>query len=88
LQADFYAGIWAFHDHKMYNSLEAGDIEKGLNAASAIGDDRLQMEAQGYTVPDAFNHGTSEQRARWLKKGASTGRVADGDTFSLAYSAL
>ena len=88
LQADFYAGIWAYHDNKMYNSLEAGDIEKGLNAASAIGDDRLQMEAQGYTVPDAFNHGTSEQRARWLKKGATTGRVADGDTFSLAYSSL
>jgi predicted metalloprotease len=88
LQADFYAGIWAYHDNKMYRSLEAGDIEKGLKAASAIGDDRLQMESQGYTVPDAFNHGTSEQRVRWLKKGATTGRVADGDTFSPAYSTL
>ena len=88
LQADFYAGIWAYHDHKMYNSLEAGDIEEGLNAASAIGDDRLQMQSQGYTVPDAFNHGTSTQRVRWLRKGASTGRVADGDTFSLNYSSL
>ena len=88
LQADFYAGIWAYHDNKMYNSLEAGDIEKGLNAASAIGDDRLQMQSQGYTVPDAFNHGTSEQRVRWLKKGASSGRFTDGDTFSPDYSAL
>jgi len=88
LQADFYAGIWAYHDNKMYNSLEAGDIEKGLNAASAIGDDRLQMQAQGYTVPDAFNHGTSAQRVRWLKKGATTGQIADGDTFSPDYSSL
>ena len=88
LQADFYAGIWAYYDNKMYNSLEKGDIEKGLNAASAIGDDRLQMKSQGYTVPDAFNHGTSAQRVRWLKKGATTGRVADGDTFSPDYSSL
>ena len=88
LQADFYAGIWAYHDNKMYNSLDAGDIEKGLNAASAIGDDRLQMQSQGYTVPDAFNHGTSAQRVRWLKKGATTGRVADGDTFSPNYASL
>ena len=88
LQADFYAGIWAYHDNKMYNSLEEGDIEEGLNAASAIGDDRLQMQSQGYTVPDAFNHGTSAQRVRWLKKGATTGRVADGDTFSPNYSSL
>jgi predicted metalloprotease len=88
LQADFYAGIWAYYDNKMYNSLEAGDIEKGLNAASAIGDDRLQMQSQGYTVPDAFNHGTSAQRVRWLKKGATTGRIADGDTFSPNYSDL
>ena len=88
LQADFYAGIWAYHDNEMFNSLEAGDIEKGLNAASAIGDDRLQMQSQGYTVPDAFNHGTSAQRVRWLKKGATTGRVADGDTFSPNYTDL
>jgi len=88
LQADFYAGIWAYHDNKIYNSLEEGDIEEGLNAASAIGDDRLQMQSQGYTVPDAFNHGTSAQRVRWLKKGAATGRIAEGDTFSPNYSAL
>jgi len=88
LQADFFAGIWAYHDNKMYNSLEPGDLEKGLNAASAIGDDRLQMEAQGYTVPDNFNHGTSAQRSRWLRKGATTGRVADGNTFSMSYNDL
>ncbi len=88
LQADFYAGIWAFHDNKLYNTLEDGDIEEGLNAATAIGDDRLQMESQGHTVPDAFNHGTSAQRMRWLKKGATTGRVSDGDTFSVNYSDL
>ena len=88
LQADFYAGIWAYHDNKMYNSLEAGDVEEGLNAASAIGDDRLQMQQQGYTVPDAFNHGTSAQRVRWLKKGATNGRVSDGDTYSPDYSSL
>ena len=88
LQADFFAGIWAFHDNAMYNSLESGDIENGLNAASAIGDDRLQMQSQGYTVPDAFNHGTSEQRVRWLKKGATTGLVTNGDTFSPAYTSL
>ena len=88
LQADFYAGIWAYHDNKIYNSLEQGDIEEGLNAASAIGDDRLQMQSQGYTVPDAFNHGTSAQRVRWLKKGANFGRVTDGDTFSPNYSDL
>jgi len=88
LQADFYAGIWAYHDNKMYNSLESGDIEKGLNAASAIGDDRMQMQSQGYTVPDAFNHGTSAQRVRWLKKGATSGQVSAGDTFSPDYSSL
>ncbi len=88
LQADFYAGIWAYHDNKMFNSLEDGDIEEGLNAATAIGDDRLQMQSQGYTVPDAFNHGTSAQRMRWLKKGATTGRFSDGNTFSINYADL
>lgn len=88
LQADFYAGVWAYHDNKIFNSIEDGDIEEGLNAASQIGDDRLQMEAQGYTVPDAFNHGTSAQRARWLKKGLQTGNISDGDTFAVPYSQL
>jgi len=88
LQADFYAGIWAYHDNEMFHSLKPGDVEKGLNAASAIGDDRLQMQSQGYTVPDAFNHGTSTQRVRWLKKGATSGQVSDGDTFAPNYSDL
>lgn len=88
LQADFYAGVWANHDNKRFNSIEDGDIEKGLNAANQIGDDRLQMEAQGYTVPDAFNHGTSAQRSRWLKKGLQTGDLKQGDTFSVNYSDL
>lgn len=88
LQADFYAGVWAYHDNKNFNSIEDGDIEEGLNAASQIGDDRLQMKSQGYTVPDAFNHGTSAQRTRWLKKGLQTGNIADGDTFSIPESRL
>lgn len=88
LQADFYAGVWAYHDNKNFNSLEVGDIEAGLNAASQIGDDRLQMQSQGYTVPEAFNHGTSAQRSRWLKKGLDTGDIKDGDTFSIPYSKL
>lgn len=88
LQADFYAGVWAHYDNKMFGSLEPGDIEEGLNVASKIGDDYLQKKAYGYTVPDAFNHGTSEQRSRWLKKGISTGDPSQGDTFSPAYNRL
>ena len=88
LQADFYAGVWAHNDNKMFNSLEDGDVEEGLNIASKIGDDYLQKRAQGYTVPESFNHGTSEQRARWLKKGIRTGDIRQGDTFSPAYSQL
>ena len=88
LQADFFAGLWAYHDNVKYNSLEDGDIEEGLNAATAIGDDRLQMKSQGYTVPDAFNHGTSAQRMSWLKKGLLTGDINNGDTFSVNYSDL
>nr|WP_297167973.1 neutral zinc metallopeptidase [uncultured Dysgonomonas sp.] len=88
LQADYYAGVWIYHDNQKFKSLEDGDIEEGLNAASQIGDDRLQMQSQGYTVPDAFNHGTSAQRSRWLKKGIQTGDLSGGDTFSIAYSDL
>ena len=88
LQADFYAGVWAHQDNKMFNSLEDGDIEEGLAIASRIGDDYLQKRAKGYTVPESFNHGTSEQRARWLKKGITTGDVKQGDTFSPAYNRL
>lgn len=88
LQADFYAGVWANNDNRRFNSLEVGDIEEALDAASKIGDDYLQKKAQGYAVPDSFNHGTSEQRERWLRKGLSTGDPLQGDTFSPAYSAL
>lgn len=88
LQADFLAGIWAHQDNEMFGSLEDGDIEEGINAASKIGDDYLQKKAQGYTVPDSFNHGTSAQRMRWLKKGITTGDVQQGDTFSQSYDSL
>ena len=88
LQADFYAGVWANRDNAMFNSLEDGDVEEGLAIAARIGDDYLQKRAQGYTVPETFNHGTSEQRSKWLKKGISTGDIRQGDTFSPAYSQL
>ena len=88
LQADFYAGVWANNDNRMFNSLEEGDIDEGMTVASKIGDDYLQKQAYGYSVPDSFNHGTSAQRARWLKKGLSTGDPSQGDTFSLPYNSL
>ncbi|MCM1337955.1 MAG: zinc metallopeptidase [Candidatus Amulumruptor caecigallinarius] len=88
LQADCYAGIWAYNDNKMFGSLEEGDIEEGLNAASKIGDDYLQKQAQGYAVPESFNHGRSEQRVKWLRRGATTGSLSQADTFSPPYSAL
>lgn len=88
LQADFYAGVWANRDNAMFNSLEDGDIEEGLAIAARIGDDYLQKQARGYTVPESFNHGTSAQRSRWLKKGITTGNINDGDTFSPDYSKL
>jgi predicted metalloprotease len=81
LQADFLAGVWAHHTQKMANLLEKGDIEEALNAASSVGDDRIQMEARGYVVPDAFTHGTSAQRMFWFKKGFETGDLSYGDTF-------
>ena len=88
LQAEFYAGVWACHDNENFNSLEDGDIEKGLNAASQIGDDRLQMQSQGYTVPDTSNHGTSAQRIRWLKKVPQKGNIQKGNTFDIPYKQL
>ena len=81
LQADFYAGIWAYHAQKMKNILESGDIEEAMNAAQAVGDDRIQKQSQGYVVPDSFIHGTSAQRMKWFKKGFETGNVNNGDTF-------
>jgi hypothetical protein len=82
LQADFYAGVWAHYNQTLNNALEAGDIEEALSAANAVGDDKLQKQAQGYVVPDAFTHGTSEQRMYWFKKGYETGDIRQGDTFS------
>ena len=82
LQADFLAGVWAHHAQQARQILEEGDIEEALNAASQIGDDRLQMESQGYVVPDAFTHGTAEQRARWFLRGYRTGDISQGDTFA------
>ncbi len=84
LQADCFAGIWAFHANRSRQILEPGDIEEALNAASAIGDDRLQKKAQGYVVPDAFTHGTSAQRVRWFKRGIESGNPQQCDTFSAA----
>lgn len=81
LQADFLAGVWAHYTQKMENLLEKGDLEEALNAASSVGDDRIQMEARGYVVPDAFTHGTSAQRMFWFKKGYETGDINQGDTF-------
>jgi predicted metalloprotease len=81
LQADFFAGVWA-NQAKNKGLLEAGDIEEALGAASAVGDDRLQRQAQGRVVPDSFTHGTSEQRVRWFRKGLDTGDFKQGDTFN------
>jgi len=78
LQADFLAGVWANHAQKMSNILEPGDLEAALTAANAIGDDKLQQETQGRVVPDAFTHGTSQQRMYWFKKGFETGDVSQG----------
>ena len=81
LQADFLAGVWAHHAERMQGILEEGDVEEGINAAGAVGDDRIQRMTQGYVVPDAFTHGTSEQRIRWFMKGLKTGDLSQGDTF-------
>lgn len=84
LQADCFAGVWANRSQQTQRNivLEPGDLESGLRAASSVGDDRLQMQAQGYVVPDSFNHGTSDQRMRWFKQGVKTGDPGQCDTFS------
>lgn len=82
LQADFYAGVWAHYAQTSQKMLQEGDIEEALNAAHAIGDDNLQRQGQGYVVPDAFTHGTSQQRMYWFKKGFETGDIRQGDTFN------
>jgi predicted metalloprotease len=82
LQADCFAGIWAHNADRSRQLLEAGDIEEGLNAAAAIGDDRLQKQSRGYVSPDGFTHGSSEQRVRWFKRGFESGAVDQCDTFA------
>ena len=85
LQADYYAGVWAHHNREY---LDRGDIEEAMTAANAIGDDAIQARTQGKIVPHSFTHGTSEQRMRWFNKGLESGRIEDGDTFSMPYSSL
>jgi predicted metalloprotease len=82
LQADFLAGVWAHYARKTQGFIDTADIEEGLNAASAVGDDRIMKQQQGYVVPDAFTHGTSAQRVRWFRKGLDTGDIEQGDTFN------
>jgi len=82
LQADFLAGVWARYTDRVKHVVEAGDIEEAMRAASAVGDDRLQSRSRGYVVPDSFTHGTSEQRARWFRRGYETGDLSQGDTFN------
>ena len=81
LQADCFAGVWGHHADRSRNLLEEGDLEEGLNAAAAIGDDRLQRQSQGHVVPDAFTHGSSEQRVRWFRQGLSSGDPNACNTF-------
>lgn len=88
LQADFYAGVWAYHDNQLFGSLEQGDLEEAINCAAVIGDDYLQKKARGYAVPESFNHGSSKQRQKWLTLGLRTGDLNRGDTFSVNYNDL
>jgi hypothetical protein len=82
LQADCFAGVWAFHAERTKSILETGDVDEALRAASAIGDDTLQRQTQGHVVPDSFTHGTSAQRQRWFRRGLKDGHLTDCDTFS------
>ncbi len=88
LQADYYAGVWGYNENRLFNSLEEGDLEEAINCSLVIGDDYLQKKAQGYTVPESFNHGTSDQRRRWLTKGLTTGDMTKANTFELSDSQL
>ncbi|GIK22804.1 MAG: metalloprotease [Ignavibacteriota bacterium] len=83
LQADFYAGVWAHYTDKLEGLLEEGDLDEALNAASAVGDDNIQKQMQGYVVPESFTHGTSAQRKKWFYKGYTTGDIRQGDTFNV-----
>jgi uncharacterized protein len=88
LQADFLAGLWAHHAQKTNKILDPDDLEEALRAATAIGDDRLQKQSQGFVVPDSFTHGTSAQRVRWFKRGFETGDMSKADTFKIPYEEL
>lgn len=83
LRADFYAGVWAHYTDKLEGLLEEGDLDEALNAASAVGDDNIQKQMQGYVVPESFTHGTSAQRKKWFYKGYTTGDIRQGDTFNV-----
>ncbi len=88
LLADFYAGVWAYHDNKEFASLEDGDIEEAINCAQKIGDNYLQEKARGYSTPESFTHGTSKQRMKWLKLGLTTGDMSKGTTFQCSDAEL
>ena len=88
LLADFYAGVWAYHDNKMFGSLEDGDLEEAIRCAQVIGDNYLQEKARGYSQPETFTHGTSKQRMKWLKLGLSTGDITRGTTFQCSDAEL
>ena len=88
LQADFYAGVWGYHEGRTFGSLEDGDLQEAIQCAQVIGDNYLQEKARGYSQPESFTHGTSAQRMKWLKLGLNTGDMRRGDTFSLSESQL
>ena len=88
LLADYYAGVWGYHENRMFGSLEDGDLQEAIDAAQKIGDDYLQRKARGQAVPESFTHGTSAQRMRWLKKGLQTGDLGGGNTFDVSYNSL
>ena len=88
LLADYYAGVWGYHENKMFGSLEDGDLQEAIDAAQKIGDDYLQKRARGSVSPESFTHGTSAQRMKWLKKGLQTGDIRGGNTFDVNYNSL
>ena len=88
LLADFYAGVWAYHDNKMFDSIEDGDLEEAIRCAQVIGDNYLQEKARGYSQPETFTHGTSKQRMKWLKLGLTTGDIRRGNTFECSDAEL
>ena len=88
LLADYYAGVWGYHENRMFGSIEDGDLQEAIDAAQKIGDDYLQRRARGTVSPESFTHGTSAQRMKWLKKGLNTGDIRGGNTFDVSYSAL